>query len=184
MIIMGNSFQDQLLQSGLVDKKSLNKSKKEKYQKRKTKGKNRVQIDEQKLQLQQQEKKKKEYDKLLNAKREELKQEKALRAQIKQLVEMNQLPQAVADKGISYHFSDQGKVKKVLLSPTHHQQLTDGILAIAKIEDSYAVIPSTVAEKIISRNVDCIIVRNDKDETTSADDDLYAEYQIPDDLIW
>jgi uncharacterized protein YaiL (DUF2058 family) len=50
---------------------------------------------------------------------------------------------------------------------------------------SYELVPAIVAEKIKQRDDSYVLVMNDKiQEETSTNDDPYADFQIPDDLMW
>ena len=61
------------------------------------------------------------------------------------------------------------------------QGIIQGKLGIARIEGRYEIVPQAVAEKIRQRNAKRL-VELEKEET--AVDDEYAQYQIPDDLVW
>ena len=64
-------------------------------------------------------------------------------------------------------------------------QLSRGMLAIAKRGQDYYVIPSVIAEKIKERNAMYIVSLVDVTELEAVEeDDPYADYQIPDDLMW
>ena len=56
-------------------------------------------------------------------------------------------------------------------------------MAVAKVDESYYLVPKPVAEKIMQRSQDFIIVLNDKVDEID-EEDPYSEYQIPDDLMW
>ncbi len=56
---------------------------------------------------------------------------------------------------------------------------------IAKENDSYAFLPKALAERINSKMEGFIIVNNaEKNEATTDEEDPYAAYVIPDDLMW
>jgi uncharacterized protein YaiL (DUF2058 family) len=57
-------------------------------------------------------------------------------------------------------------------------------LAVARLDDGYRLIPKQVAEKILQRDATAIVTLHDKSEAASPDDDFYADYKIPDDLMW
>lgn len=63
------------------------------------------------------------------------------------------------------------------------KQLANGKLGIARIEGRYEVIPQSTAEKIKQRNEKRVIINDATAKDTSIDSD-YAEYEIPDDLMW
>ena len=62
--------------------------------------------------------------------------------------------------------------------------LSRGLLALAILNGEYALIPAPVAVKIAERKPESIVVRNEKSEEVSAEEeDWYADFQIPDDLM-
>ncbi len=181
---MGNALFDQLLNAGLVDKKKVAQVKKEKHKKNKIARNQKEPVtDENKLLIQQQLEEKKERDRLLNLEKEEKLKAKAIRAQIKQLIEMNAVTDIHGD--IDFNFVDNKQVKRLKVSSKIQQALVAGFLAVAKWEQSYKLVPKLVAEKIIQRDPSFILLLNDPD-TESANDieDEYADFQIPDDLMW
>jgi hypothetical protein len=121
-------------------------------------------------------------DRELNQALNDKAQKKAIRAQIKQLMESHE----VKDQGeAAYNFTDGKKIKKIYVTETMINQLSRGTLAIAKLGDSYKVIPAAIAEKIAQRDENYILVRNERSATETVDeDDPYADYPIPDDLMW
>ena len=64
--------------------------------------------------------------------------------------------------------------------------LISGKLAIAKLKESYEIIPSPVAHKIQEINSSKIVLNNvnNHSESEQDDDDYYAQFEIPDDLMW
>jgi len=64
-------------------------------------------------------------------------------------------------------------------------QLSRGMLAIAKIETLYFVLPAKVADKIRERDEQSIVYQAElKLDDAVEEDDPYADYEIPDDLMW
>jgi uncharacterized protein YaiL (DUF2058 family) len=53
-----------------------------------------------------------------------------------------------------------------------------------KFEKTYEVVNCEAAEKIRLRDAACVLVLNKAVEAEVKEDDPYAEYQIPDDLMW
>jgi uncharacterized protein YaiL (DUF2058 family) len=64
--------------------------------------------------------------------------------------------------------------------------LANGKLAIVKLGESYELVPGPVAEKVGQRDPGAVILRNQVSATAieDAEDDPYADYKIPDDLMW
>jgi uncharacterized protein YaiL (DUF2058 family) len=180
---MANSLQDQLLKAGLVDKRQLSGVKKEKRKQDKMVRKNQIEVvDEAKLNAQRAMEEKAERDRELNRQRNEAARQKAILAQIRQLIETSRLSRSGA--AIDYNFTDGSKIKKILVTQAMLDQLSNGRLAIVSFDERYDVVPKAVADKIRQRDERYVIVSNTVSAATAAEDDPYADYQIPDDLMW
>ena len=177
---MGNSFQDQLLKAGLVDEKKVKQAKKDNYKKKKQ-GKQNKAIDENKLAAQRAQAQQAERDRELNRQRNEEMQQKAIAAQIKQLIETSRQPRD--DGETAYNFSDNGTVKKIYVTDDQHRQLSRGKLAIVKLGEQYELVPTAAAEKIRQRDEAVVIVCNESQKQDDGEDP-YADYKVPDDLMW
>ena len=180
------SLQDQLLKAGLVDKNRANKAKKEKQKKVKAaRGSGAAISSEVSAVAQREQAKKAERDRELNLQKQKASSLKAVTAQINQLVEMNRLD--TSDGEIAYSFVFDNKVKKIHLGEELKSQLLAGRLAIVTIvknkQRKFELVPAPVAEKIAQRDDSCVVQLNKKVET-DGEDDAYAEYKIPDDLMW
>ncbi len=176
------SLQDQLLNAGLVDAKKAGKIKKSKHKQAKQKQKNKQeQVDEAKLAAQRAQAEKAERDRQLNLERKQEAERKAVAAQIRQLVEMNrQEPEGE----IAYNFTDEGAVKRIHIDEPQQKQLGNGRLCIIKLDGSYHLIPTAVADKIRQRDESITVLSNQPTEAADDDDDYYAQFKVPDDLMW
>ncbi len=181
---MGNSLFDQLKKSGLVDKNKAQKVKQSQYKSKKQKSKkgSASEIDEAKLQAQKTHAEKVERDRQLNQQRKEEAERKAIVAQIKQLIETNRIEER--DGEVVYNFTDANVVKRIYVSEKIHKHLTTGRLAIAKLGEGYELVPVPVAEKIKQRDEQFIIMSDSTAEPELDEEDPYADYKIPDDLMW
>lgn len=181
---MGNSLFDQLKKSGLVDKQKAQKAKQSQYKKEKQKVKkgSAPPLDEAKLLSQKALAEKVERDRQLNLQRKEEAEQKAIAAQIRLLIETNRVEDREGD--IAYNFTDDTKVKRLYLSEKVHKHLIAGRLAIAKLGESYELVPVPVAQKIKQRDDRCIITCGHAVEQEHDEIDPYADYKIPDDLMW
>jgi uncharacterized protein YaiL (DUF2058 family) len=177
---VGNSLQDQLKRSGLVDDKQIRKAKQERHHKRRRGVPGDEVTDEARALARKAAAEKAERDRRLNLEREAEAEAKAVAAQVRQLIEMNRVPRGDADE--PYNFADSKAVKRLYLSRAMHAQMTGGKLAIVRYGDGYEVIPAAVAEKIAARDEHCVVVRNDDDPSTKGDG--YEDFKIPDDLMW
>jgi len=181
---MGNSLFDQLKKSGLVDKNKAQKVKHSQYKSKKQKNQKgaAAQVDEVKLLAKKAHAEKVERDRLLNQQHKEEAEHRAVAAQIKQLIESNRVEESNGD--IVYNFTDANVVKRIHVSQQIHKYLTSGRLAIAKLGERYELVPMPVAEKIKQRDDKYIITFEHRFEPELDEDDPYADYKIPDDLMW
>lgn len=169
------SLQEQMLKAGLVNEKKLKKAKKGSK-------KSRVQAREAKEAVEQKKDEQRERDIELNKQRAAEQLSKELKAQVKQLIEMNKVDLKNGD--IKYNFTDGSFVKSLYMVQEVKDQLVKGILSIARFEDGYAVIPSPAAKKIAERDDSSIIENNTASEESLDEDDPYAQFVVPDDLMW
>ncbi len=180
---MAISLQDQLLKAGLVDTRKVSKANKEKHKQEQMQRKHKIEtVDETKVNAQQALQEKAERARQLNFERDEQLRHKAIIAQIKQLIEVSRVSRDRAE--IAYNFTDGTKIKKILVTDSMLNQLSNGRLAIVKFDEQYSVVPKSVAEKIKLRDDSYVVVSNVLLPTADDEDDPYAEYKIPDDLMW
>lgn len=176
------SLQDQLLKVGLIDEKQANRNKKTRHKQTKQKQKNKIETtNEAKLAAQQAHAEKVERDRLLNRQRKAEAEHQAIAAQVRQLVEMNRQPRDDGD--IAYSFTDGTLVKRIHVTEAQLKQLGNGRLCIIKLDEQYELIPTLVADKIRQRDESTQVLSNQSTETPD-EDDPYADFQVPDDLMW
>ena len=181
------SLQEQLLKAGLDDKKGVNKAKKDK-QKRSRVARNtgaRGTVKE-KTVAQLTQLKRAERDRELNQQKQKQAEQKALYSQIKQLIDLNKIDCGQGE--IAYSFVYKNKVRKLYVTADIKQQLSLGRLAIVRLvlksERLFEIVPAAVAAKIAQRDQQSVVQLNQKTDRIEAEDDPYADYQIPDDLTW
>ena len=106
-------------------------------------------------------------------------------AQIRQLITVNQQPKGNGDTVLN--FTDNNVVKRMYVSDAVHKLVVDARLAVVRLDDDYALIPTPVADKIAERDANVVIYRADlreENKEKSEEDHWYADYEIPDDLTW
>ncbi len=178
---MGNSLQDALIKAGLADAKQAKKARPDRHSKKSKKSRQEPVVTESAQAARQSLARKAARDRELNEQRRARAERKALRAQIKQLIEQHRL---VRDEGeLGYHFQDNRKIRRIYVTPAIHEELVAGRLAIVKLDGRYDVVPPDVAEKIRERDASCVVRRKEAEPEPSADDP-YADYKVPDDLMW
>lgn len=172
------SLKDQLLKSGLADAKKARKAEHEKRQQAKDPNAETGQKLAEKALAE-----KAERDRALNRAQQEEKQRHALVAQVRQLIEAHRIARTGGE--VSYQFTDDKKIKKLYVKAQQQAQLASGQIAIVRLGDGYELVPTVVAEKIRQRDEAVVVLLNTRKPVTAADEeDPYAAYQIPDDLMW
>lgn len=183
---MAKSLQEQLLKAGLVNAHKAKQIQHEKNKQSKQPQQANSTAEEAKRRAQQAQAEKAERDRENNRLRQLETERKAAAAQIKQIVEQNRI--AVGKDGdVAYQFVDAGKVKRIYIDENQRSQLVRGQLAIVKCERRYELVALSIAEKIRERDAAAVLVLNAPDQTqadSKQQDDPYADYQIPDDLMW
>lgn len=180
---MGNAFQDQLLKAGVVTKQQVKKAQSATNKKKKEqRSKKENVVDENKLKAQQAAKEKAEFDRELNKRKEAQAQQKAISAEIDQLISTNSIKRD-EDCDIVYNFEHRKKVNRIYINNEMKQDIIAGKLGIARIEGRYELIPKVIAEKIQQRNEKRVVLF-EKEEQVIDENDPYAEFQVPDDLVW
>jgi uncharacterized protein len=182
---LSKSLQEQLLSAGLVSTKQVQQANASKSKNRRQKRRQNTEAtDNTRLELEQKQAAKAERDRVLNRKREEERQRHDLAVQIKQLVDENQI--AEDNEGEPFHFDHLGIVKKVYVSDPVRHQIINGQLGIVISARRYHVVPSEIALKIKSRDESALVLLQERgpSKPTGNIDPAYAEYEVPDDLIW
>ena len=179
---MANPFQDQLLKAGLVSKDKVNKVNKSRHKQAKQQPKDQItEAEERKRQIKQAELEKAERDRELNRQRLEEENKKAIAAQIRQLVEMNRISRDDGD--VAYNFEHEKKIKTIYVTEELRKLIINGRMAIVQLNGKYELVSKQVADKIMQRDAAFIVLCNEATQA-SEEDDEYADFKVPDDLMW
>jgi uncharacterized protein YaiL (DUF2058 family) len=177
------SLADQLLKAGLADKGKVQKVEAEKRRKNKKKQKGQKVVDEVQLQVKQAEAERLQRDRELNRQQHEARLKKEAQARIKQIIEQYAIADIDGDQ--EFNFVVEGKVKKMFITDPLRRGLVRGSLSICALYDGYVLIPSTIAVKLQDIDSSVVIPLGDStQEEALGEDDPYADYQVPDDLMW
>ncbi len=176
------SLQEQFLKAGLVDQKKVKKANQDKSRQQKLERREGVQsVDEVRLAALEAQRRNAERARELNAQRDAAAQKKAIAAQIAQLVQRNRQPKGGGE--IAYNYTHDNKIKRVHVSAAVHAHLTAGRLAIVCQGDHVELVPRVIADKIAERD-ELLVVRASQPVHACDEDDPYAAFQVPDDLMW
>ena len=181
------SLQDQLLKAGLTTKQKTRQANSDQRKKNKQK-RSGVQHDASLQETVQQDLAQQKNDKLAkdNALNEEKKKQliaKEQQLRIKQILVHHQLKNIKGDNEYNYTFDN--KIKKLALDLQTHKALINGRLSVCGFEEETYVVTSETAEKLAELDTQIILVQNEKVvEENTDENDPYADYQIPDDMMW
>jgi len=110
---------------------------------------------------------------------------KALRAEIKQIVQQNDQRTKPNEEDVPYNFLHGKKIKRIYVTREHQAQLSSGSLVIVNDDGRYHLVSDSVAERIRARDPKRIIAAHgDKPTEPDPDDEYYAKFKVPDDLDW
>lgn len=175
------TLQEQMLKAGLVTSKKMAKV-------QRTAKKSRVQAREAREAVEENKKVQLERDKELSEQQKHAALSKEYKAQVKQLIEMNKIN--ISKGNIGFNFTDNNLIKKIAVDKTTQAQLISGRLAIARLvvdnssESEYAIIPASVADKIAQRDANSIVLNSALSQEEQDGEDPYADFKVPDDLMW
>ncbi|MFC0253665.1 DUF2058 domain-containing protein [Massilia consociata] len=176
------SLAEQLLKAGLVDKKKVQKVNQDKSKQKKIERRTGTEsVNEAREAALEQQRKQAERARELNAQRDAAAMQKAIKAQIAQLVQVNRQPRGKGD--IAYNFTHGTKIERIYVSAEIQKHLVAGRLVIVFLNGNYELVPKVIGEKIAERDPASVI--QVKAASNEADaDDPYAAFQIPDDFTW
>jgi len=176
------SLQEQLMKAGLVDKKKVKVANQEKTKQQKIERRTGVQsVNETREAALEAQRQQAERARELNAQRDAAAAQKAVAAQIAQMVQQNRQPKGNGD--IAYNFTLGTKIERIHVSEKVRDHLVAGRLAIVAQGGGFELVPKVIADKIAERTPESV-VRVNKVSTEVDADDPYADFKIPDDFTW
>ncbi|WP_211452215.1 DUF2058 domain-containing protein [Collimonas antrihumi] len=176
------SLQEQFLKAGLVDKNKVKLVNQDKNKQKKAERRSgTTSVDETRLAALETQRKNADRARELNAQRDAAATQKAIMAQIAQMVQKNRQSKGAGD--IAYNFTHDKKVERLYVSAAVQAHLMAGRLVIICQGDARELVPRIIADKIAERDAS-LVVRVNKTSTEIDADDPYAAFQIPDDLMW
>jgi uncharacterized protein YaiL (DUF2058 family) len=185
---MGNSLSDQLLKSGVVSeqeaKKARNETKSKKQKARKPKKNQRGAEESEAAQFARQvDEAKRARDRDLNKQREAERQRQADEKAARELL-VNKEIQRGDDATLTYNFTVDSRIKKLNVTQEQRDGLAGGRLAIARTRGQFRLVDRETAEKIREKAPFLIVWLDDGSDDTPSEDDPYADFPVPDDMMW
>lgn len=180
---MANALQEQLLKAGLASKQKVRDVK---TQKRRDK---KARVDDGssalKLEIAEQKRLQAEKDKALNEQRFA---EATARGQVRGLVsEFTQFAIKIPNHAeIKFNYTLDNKIYSVYIDEKIQSELLKGQLGIVQYEDKSYLVPHKLAERVnlLVPQWCGYLWQQDAGKAVEVEDDPYADYAIPDDLMW
>lgn len=181
------SLQEQLLKAGLSTKQKARQANtdKRKAKKQKSSGVKLEDSLQEKIQqdLIKSKAEKQAKDTELNNQKKKALLEKEQQLRIEQILKHHSVPSTNGD--LTYNYTAGSVVKKLFVNDSTQKALINGRLALCSLNDITYIVTAETAEKIATIDLSVILLKNEKVETPdTVEDDPYADFQIPDDLMW
>lgn len=184
---MSSSLQDQLLKAGLTTKQGARTAQAEKRKKNKQKKKKgadtRTDLEKE---LAQSKLDKQQKDLELNQERKALADVKAEKARVIQMIQQHGLTDFKGD--LVFNFTHGSTIKKLYVDVKARDALVGGRLGVCVLEEEYYLLVDDTVRKLQTLDASVVAYLYDRTKAEEApeveEDDPYAEYQIPDDLMW
>lgn len=187
-----NALQAQLLKAGLVKKSQVSQVANQQAKARVDKHDHKAaaiaaeaelaRIEAEKARLE-----KVERDRQIAAERNAERRANELRAQARQII----ADKKVLAKGeAEYRFNDGEVIRTLLMTEAVRKQVIDAALVIVRDGEGYCLLPRVAAVQVRERAPELIVLDNAgrdyvEPSTGNAEDDAYyAQFQVPDDLVW
>lgn len=178
-------LQEQLLKAGLVKKSKVAAVAREQNKARHAKAPpspSEIQLEAERARAE-----KVERDRALAAGQKAQARVAELRAQARQIIQDKKVPR---EGEIEYRFTADGAIRSLLVTEAMRRQLASGALVIARLGERYELLPRAAGDKILERDAGMIVLDHGAGSgaaSTAAnaeDDAYYAQFQVPDDLVW
>jgi len=180
-----NPLQEQLLKAGLVKKSKVAEVAREQHKARHAKAASdpsEIQREAERARAE-----KAERDRALAAERKAQARIAELRAQARQIIEDRKVPRSGESE---YRFTVDDAIRSLLVNEDLRKKLSSGALVIVRLDERYELLPRAAADKVRERDAGMIVldhgqeVGTEPSAATSEDDAYYAQFQVPDDLVW
>lgn len=181
--VMSKSLEDQFKQLGLADEKQVRKARQGKKKKKgapKPSRREQAAPDPQAEAVQRERAEKAERDRQLELERQARRREKETAERVRQIVVSHRVERGEGE--LAYRFTRGRKIKEIWLGKAQHRRLADGEIALVACGECCELVPKTTAERIREIDAEAVLVLNTR--SPASGDDPYADFPVPDDLMW
>lgn len=178
-----NPLQEQLLKAGLAKKSKVAEVARQQSKARQGKAPPtaaEIQREAERARIE-----KAERDRALEAERRQKARQGELEAQARQIIQDKKVPRTGESE---YRFTADGAIRTMLVNDELRKKLASGALVIARLGDRYELLPRPAGDKVRERAPELIVLDHgqpgDATAGSSEDDEYYAQFKVPDDLVW
>ena len=179
-----NPLQQQLLKAGLVKKSKVAEVAREQHvahHAKATKTPSEIQQEAERARAE-----KTDRDRALQAERKAHARNAELRAQARQIIEYKKQPRTGE---LEYRFSTGDAIRTLRVNEDLRKKLAAGVLVIVQLGERFELLPRAAADKVRERDPARIVLdhrqASDAEPAGNADDEAYyAQFKVPDDLVW
>ncbi|HOV95969.1 MAG TPA: DUF2058 domain-containing protein [Thermomonas sp.] len=178
-----NPLQQQLLKAGLVKKSKVAEVAREQHvahHAKATKTPSEIQQEAERARAE-----KTDRDRALQAERKAHARNAELRAQARQIIEDKKQPRTGE---LEYRFSTGDAIRTLRVNEDLRKKLAAGVLVIVQLGERFELLPRAAADKVRERAPEWIVLDHGTSTAPAAshseDDAYYAQFVVPDDLIW
>lgn len=168
------------MKAGLVDKSKVQQAKKQSRKKKRKKAEGSAEPDRIQQAVARAQEEKAARDRELNRQKEIKQAAKARKGLLRDFVEKNKQNDPAAED--PYNFVHGSSVRRLHVNPKQRGLLVEGKLAIVEVAERYFLVEKPVADKM--RDMAPGLFVHVAEAEKPAEDDPYADYQVPDDLMW
>ncbi len=180
---MSKSLEDQFKELGLANEKQVRKARQGKKKKKGNRKPSRAEpaVPDPGAEAAERERAEKaERDRQLEQERQAQRLAKETAARVRQIAETNRVEREKGD--VAYHFTYGSRIKELWLSKAQHRRLAEGEIGLVAVGDGYELVSKATAERIREIDASAVLVLNSGSEESG--DDPYADFPVPDDLMW
>ena len=99
------------------------------------------------------------------------------------MIRANRIDRAYA--GVPYRFTQGSRVREIAVTGTQQGRIARGELAVVSDGERNELVPAKVARRVRGIDPAAVLVLNSANERgDDTGDDPYADYRVPDDLMW
>jgi uncharacterized protein YaiL (DUF2058 family) len=184
-----NPLQEQLLKAGLVNKNKVDQVARAQQKAREGKPqKGEAAVDAEAVDATRLAAERAERDRQLEAQRRAEREAAERTAQVRQIIEAHRVKPG---DDLDYRFTDGSVIRSLRIGAAQRDPLARGALAIARLGESFALVPRDTAQRLREIEPAVLAVDHSIPATAAAepaaedsDEAFYSRFQVPDDLQW